>query len=237
MNKQEFLNQLREAFIKYEIPESKSQKYFKKFEKLIDEVEEKDQEAKIQEFGSPDEIAKKFKEVIEEKKEKDKAKKQVSTEKEVPTDQEIVEKNEVVSVRGKYFFIGGLVLTSPIWITVSAFVLAVLAILCCAMIVVDIAIAVVMTAAIIVGGILSASSIIYGVIALLPGAVASYIGMYELGLGLIILGALIVSGILLHFFVVKVTPIVFKSSIKLVKFLVKKLIHFIKFVRKECDKI
>ena len=41
MNKQEFLNQLRDAFTKYEIPEDKSEKYFKKFEKLIDEEKTK----------------------------------------------------------------------------------------------------------------------------------------------------------------------------------------------------
>jgi hypothetical protein len=94
-----------------------------------------------------------------------------------------------------------------------------------------------LSASIIVGGIASASSIIYGIIALLPGSVASYIGMYELGLGLMILGILIVSGILLHFFVIKVTPLVFRSTTKLIKFTIKQFIKLFKFIRKECYKI
>ena len=174
------------------------------------------------------------------KKEKRAAKKQEpaeAVEQEAPTEQDVVEKNEVVSVRGKYIFIGGLVLTSPIWISLIAAVLVIFGIILAAMIVIDIIIATVMTLAIIIGGLVSACAIIYGVIGILPGAVATYIGLYELGLGLIILGSLIVSGILLHFFVIKVTPLVFRSIYRLTKFLARKIKQLVIFVRKECDKI
>lgn len=238
MNKQEFLSQLREAFAKYEIPDTKSEKYFKKFEKLIDSVEEKDQEAKIKELGDPEEIAKKAKELIDEKKQK---KIKIKEEEAVPVsdaeDEIVKERNSVESMRGKYIFIAGIVLTSPIWLGVFAALALLFLTFYTVMILIDIVIGIVLSASIIVGGIASASSIIYGIIALLPGSVASYIGMYELGLGLMILGILIVSGILLHFFVIKVTPLVFRSTTKLIKFTIKQFIKLFKFIRKECYKI
>ncbi len=237
MNKQEFLKQLQEAFTKYEIPASKSDKYFKKFEKLINNIEEKDLEAKIEELGTPDDIAKKFKELIEEK--DSKAKEEKKNEPASPAIEENGEtrENEVVSLRGKYIFIGGVVLSSPIWLTLSIILIGFFGVIYAAMIAIDVAIAVFLSFFIIVGGIASFSAIIYGVIGLLPGAVASYIGMYELGLGLMILGTLIVVSILLHFFVVKVTPLVFRQTTRFFKFLVKKIIKLVKFLRKECDKI
>ncbi len=245
MNKEEFLNSLNAALEKNGLSEGKRKKVIRTFEMQIDSVAAEESEALISSFGDPDKIASELKKSLDERKIKKENSLAVRTsqEKSVAIKEEADDGNwapktaRTTSTRGQAFFYGGLAILSPVWLFLCMLIVAAFAAIFALIFGVD----VILTVGIILGAIvsilLSIVGILYGIIGILPGGVESYVGLYEMGLGIMILGILVVVSILVYHYIVKITPILVKLTIRLAKYTFIQIKKFVKFVRKECDKL
>lgn len=84
------------------------------------------------------------------------------------------------------------------------------------------------------GAAISLVGIIYGIIQL---STAVPIGLYEIGIGVIVAGITMLVGILIYNFAIRLMPILFKLVWKLFKYVMKKLKELFNFLRKECAKL
>ena len=252
MDKKEFLKKLDTALEKNDISEARRKRVVKTFESKIDAVPVEESEALMASFGNPEKIAAEYKRMLDERKaQKEEACAEgsadnvSSTQAQPPLSNELKEsdgknsqkRSAVFSGRGQIIFYSGVVLLSPILLALSLLVLALFALLYAAVFALD----ALLTVGLIIGGIVSIifslGGILYGIVGLLPGGVESYVGMYELGIGIMIVGIMIVVSILVYHFVIKVTPILIKLITVFEKFASKQIFRFVKFVKKECDKL
>lgn len=143
-------------------------------------------------------------------------------------------KKKPLSQRGKTVFAISLILLIPIIVAVIAAltllflafyaVLAVLAIIC--------SVVLVLVAAL--GTALSIVAIVYGVIQL---SVAVPIGLYEMGLGIVVGGGTLAISILLYNFVVRFVPFMFRALFVFYRFLCRQISKIIGLVRGGCSKL
>lgn len=151
--------------------------------------------------------------------------------------QKAKEQQIVLSEKGKRNFLWTAILTSPIWgfllcVLLGVFILAYTAVIFLA------AVLIVCEVALIVGGVLLAVvGVVYGVMKMLPGAEATYIGLYELGLGIRVGGFTMLFSILVYNAVVNLTPLALKQLTRLAKFTARSIGALIQRVRKEFAKV
>ncbi len=240
MDKQEFLKQLEDALNENGVSQKKVAKYLKKFESIIDEAPEEEKSQAIENLGDPNEIAIRIKNMNDKREET----KKISTSEPPPKKQPETNENEsenehetVMSEKGKRIFLIGAIATAPVNLVV---ILALAILFLAAYIAVLLFSAFLILAEIagvICGVLLGVGGILYGVVGLLPGEIPSFVGMYELGLGIMIIGIVTVAGILIYEYVMKVTPLACKGITWLIKFTARKIIQFFKFLKRECGKL
>ena len=130
----------------------------------------------------------------------------------------------------KILFWTALVLTSPIWIFALLLVAVLFGCIFFAVGAVTLALVLLMLGTVIAGTGTSLFGIIYGITQLSVRPV----GLYEIGLGIMIAGATMIIGILLYNFTVRIMPFAYKYVIKFTKFTIGKIKELFKYIRKEC---
>lgn len=142
-----------------------------------------------------------------------------------------------MSQRGKQVFTIGVILTSPIWIALILASAALIAALGAAVLAIS-ALLIIAEVVIIIGGsLLSLVGIVYGIIKLLPGSTVPFVGLYELGLGLMIGGATLVAAVLIYTLLMVGFPFLMKMISRLASLIVKGGKKLVKYVKKECAKL
>lgn len=240
MDKQEFLKQLEEELKANSVSEKKSAKYLTKFEKIIDEAPEEEREKVIENLGSPSELAAKIKSINDKREETKKistGEPKVKSIKAEPIDDEQDTAAPPMSEKGKRVFLIGAIATAPInlvlcLIIAASFIAAYAAVLLFSgfLILAEIA-------GVILGVLLGVGGILYGIVGLLPGEIPAFVGQYELGFGIMLIGIVTVAGILIYEYVMKVTPLGIKGVTWLFKLTVRKIIQLVLFIKKECGKL
>ncbi|MBQ8552137.1 MAG: hypothetical protein IJ428_04910 [Clostridia bacterium] len=84
------------------------------------------------------------------------------------------------------------------------------------------------------GAAVSLVGIVYGIIQLFTSVP---VGLYEIGLGVIVAGAVMFAGILVYNFAVRLVPLLMRLLWKLFLFVLKQLKYLFNFLRKECVKL
>ncbi len=92
----------------------------------------------------------------------------------------------------------------------------------------------VLVAMVTVGTAASLIGIIYGVIQLFTSVP---VGLYEIGIGVVVAGVVMFAGILLYNFAVRLVPLLIRLVGRLFKFVLKKLRVLFNFLRRECAKL
>ena len=141
-----------------------------------------------------------------------------------------------MSKRAKTVYFIGLVFLIPLLIALVIVITVLFLSLFAAIIALVIASSVALVAVATVGTVLSLAAIIYGVIQIAQG-VAAPIGMYEIGLGIVVGGGTLCLSILLYNFIVRLSPFLFKKMFVLYKFLVRQLSRLLGFVKGACSKL
>ncbi len=138
----------------------------------------------------------------------------------VQTEEEKTEKKPL-SKRGMWVFFGTAALTSPITLSVVGGVLGLFALLQLALVVIAAAMFVAVTVTVICGILLALVCLGYGIVKMLPGTDAFFIGLYEFGLGMILVGGTIVFPILEYNCATALVPFCMKKLTKILKFLIR----------------
>lgn len=135
---------------------------------------------------------------------------------------------------GKWTFIAGFVILFPCVAIVVAGFTALFITLFAAVIALVLLFSVALVAAAAGGAALSIVEIGYGVIKLYD---VVPVGLYEMGLGIIVGGAALLISILLYNYIVRLAPFLFKKLFKLYVFLWKQFVRFINYVKGACYKL
>ena len=136
------------------------------------------------------------------------------------------EQKKPISKRGMQIFWWSVGLSSPIWLFL-AFVLAGLFLFAFgALIVAAVGLIVALTVTVIGGILLAIIGLGYGIVKMLPGTDAFFVGLYEFGLGMIVVGGTIIFSILEY-----------NGATVLVPYTIKKLIVFLKFTIRQIKKL
>lgn len=141
----------------------------------------------------------------------------------------------VLTPRGRGFFIAVSVLTSPLWICLAAVVLALFGLsiaAVCLMIAFAMCLVCVETAG---GGILTLVGIIWGVSRMFVGTVG--IGLYEVGLGIVIGGASLALGILTYNFATVTLPYLLRHLISFEGYCLRHVGPLLDRMREECNRL
>lgn len=130
----------------------------------------------------------------------------------------------------KILFWTSLVLTSPIWIVALLVVAVIFGVMFFAVGALTLACVLLMVGSVAAGTGIALFGIIYGITQLSVRP----IGLYEIGLGIMIAGVTMIVGILLYNFIIRVMPIIYKYIIKFTKFTINKIIELFEYIKKEC---
>lgn len=130
----------------------------------------------------------------------------------------------------KILFWTSLVLTSPIWIFALIIVALILGCIFFAVGALTLACVVLMVGSAAAGTGTALFGIIYGITQLSVRPV----GLYEIGLGIMIAGVTMIVGILLYNFIIRIMPIAYKYIIKFSKFVINKIKELFEYIKKEC---
>ncbi len=126
------------------------------------------------------------------------------------------------------------VVTANIWIPLGLFALALFAAAWLGIAALMVGAIACMVALVAAGSALALVGIIYGIVQLFTSLA---VGLYEIGLGIVIIGAVMLSGILIYNFAIRVVPILFSLLYKFFRYCLKKLKQLFNFLRKVCAKI
>ena len=142
-----------------------------------------------------------------------------------------------MSEKGKRIFLIGSIAASPIMLALFV-VIAALFIATYALILLFSGVLIIAEILGVIGGILiGVCGILYGIVGILPGDIPSFVGQYELGFGIMIIGIVTVAGVLVYEYVMRVTPLAMKGLTKFLKFTLRSIVRLILFIRKECGKL
>ncbi len=141
-----------------------------------------------------------------------------------------------MSSKAKTTYFVGLVFLIPLLIAVVIVITVLLLALYAGLIVLVVAFSVALVVVAAAGTALSLMAIIYGVIQIAQGYPAP-IGIYEIGLGIIVGGATLGISIILYNFIVRLAPFLFKKLFVLYKFLFRQLTKLLSFVKGACSKL
>ncbi len=130
----------------------------------------------------------------------------------------------------KILFWTSLVLTSPIWIFALLIVASILGCIFFAVGALTLACVVLMVGSAAAGTGTALFGIIYGITQLSVRPV----GLYEIGLGIMIAGVTMIVGILLYNFIIRIMPIAYKYIIKFSRFVINKIKELFEYIKKEC---
>lgn len=245
MDKQEFLKQLEDALNENGVSAKKVAKYLKKFESLIDEAPEEEKAATIEKLGTPAEIAIRIKNMNNKREETKKIStsdskktKPIETSQNVISDSDDDEEREIImSEKGKRIFLIGAIATAPVNLAICLALAVIFLAMYTAVLLFSGALIIVEIAGVICGVLLGVGGLLYGVVGILPGEIPTFVGQYEIGFGIMLIGIVTVAGILVYEYVMKVTPLACKGITKLIKFTSRKIIQFVKFLKRECGKL
>lgn len=141
-----------------------------------------------------------------------------------------------MSSKAKTTYFVGLVFLIPLLIAVVIVITVLLLALYAGLIVLVVAFSIALVVVAAAGTALSLMAIIYGVIQIAQGFPAP-IGIYEIGLGIIVGGATLGISIILYNFIVRLAPFLFKKLFVLYKFLFRQLTKLLSFVKGACSKL
>lgn len=141
----------------------------------------------------------------------------------------------VLTNRGRGFFISIAVLTSPLWICLSALVLAVFGLSIAAVCILIAATLCVVCIEAACGGVLTLVGFIWGITQIFTSHIG--IGIYEMGLGVVIGGAALGAGILIYNFSVVVLPRFLKHLISFEGYCLRHVGPMLDRMREECNRL
>ena len=141
-----------------------------------------------------------------------------------------------MSTKAKTTYIIGLVFLIPLLIILVMAITVLFLALYAAIILLVVLFSVALVVIAAVGTALSLMAIVYGVIQLVQGVPAP-IGIYEMGLGIVVGGITLGVSILLYNFIVRLAPFLFKKMFVLYKFLFRQLTKLLGFVKGVCSKL
>ena len=136
--------------------------------------------------------------------------------------------------KGRTVFIVGALITLPITLFLLSVMLIAFGAVFLALAAVSLAIIVAMIALIAAGSILAVVGIIYGFTQLFSSVP---VGLYEIGLGVLIIGIVFLVSILLYNIALRFIPWVMKKVVVLFRFVCRQLKRLFYYVRKECYKL
>ncbi len=151
----------------------------------------------------------------------------------VATDSEKPEKKPL-SKRGMAVFFGTAALTSPITLTLAAALIGLFLLVHFALVFIAVAMLLAVTVTVICGILLALVCLGYGIVMMLPGTTAFFIGLYEFGLGLIIVGGTIVFPILEYNCATLLVPFTMKKWNKLLKFVIRQIKRLVVYLYDLC---
>ncbi|MBQ7599605.1 MAG: hypothetical protein IJU57_02915 [Clostridia bacterium] len=137
--------------------------------------------------------------------------------------------------RGRKIFLTALLVTLPVTLFLLAVMLIAFGAVFATLAAVSLAIVVAMVALIAAGSVISLVGIIYGFIQVFSHNVP--VGLYEIGLSILIIGIVFLVSILMYNVAVRFIPWVMKKVIVLFKFVCKQLRRLFMYLRKECYKL
>ena len=140
----------------------------------------------------------------------------------IPTEPAKEEKTPL-SRRGMALFFGSAILTSPITLGICALLCGLFLSLCAALVVLAVVMFVAVTVTVICGILLALVCLGYGIVKMLPGTDAFFIGLYEFGLGMIVVGATIVFPILEYNCATALVPYTIKKLFALLKLIFRQI--------------
>jgi hypothetical protein len=143
----------------------------------------------------------------------------------------------IMSEKGKRVFLTWAILTSPLTIALSVIIAAAFVAMYVAVLLFSASLVLVEIAGVIGGVLLGVGSVLYGIVGMLPGQIPSFVGQYELGFGIMLIGIVTVAAVLIYLYIMKVTPLALKGVTWLLKQTVRKIVKLIKHFRRECGKL
>ncbi len=141
----------------------------------------------------------------------------------------------VLTPRGRGFFIAIAVLTSPLWISLAAFALAIFGLsiaALCVLIGASLCAVFLETAC---GGVLTLVGLIWGIAQIFTAHIG--IGIYEMGLGVVIGGVALALGILIYNFAVVVLPRFLRHLISFEGYCLRRVGPMLDRMREECNRL
>ena len=145
-----------------------------------------------------------------------------------------IEQTEKASTKGMAIFWCGLFITSPIWLAILAVIFGGFAVIFGGLIALIAALVLVMIALIAAGAICSLVGIIYGITQLFSFVAA---GVYEIGLGVAVVGVVLLLSVLIFNFAIRFLPFVIRKAAVFFKFVMRKLKEAFFAIRRECYKL
>lgn len=142
-----------------------------------------------------------------------------------------------ISKRGMNIFWWTAILTSPISLFLLCVLAALFLIVYAALIVSAIVMIIAVTVTVIGGILLSLVGMGYGIVNMLPGTDAFFVGLYEFGLGLIIVGATIVFPILEYNFATVLVPYTIKKLTVFLRFTMKQIKRLVVYLYDRCREL
>ena len=139
-----------------------------------------------------------------------------------------------LSRRGMAVFFGSAILTSPITLGIVGAIIGAFLFTYVALIVLAVTMFVAVTATVIAGILLALVCMGYGVVKMLPGTDAFFIGLYEFGLGMIMVGGTIVFPILEYNLATVFVPFCMKKLYTLLKFTIRQVKRLIVYLFDRC---
>lgn len=136
--------------------------------------------------------------------------------------------------KGKTIFLVGLIVTLPITLALLLLIYGTFAALFLSVIVLIIALIAAMIAVVAGGAVISLVGIIYGITQLFSCVEA---GIYEIGLGIIVVGVVLLLAVLIFNLAVRVVPILITKLAQFVGFVTRKLKSLFYYIRRECYKL
>ena len=141
---------------------------------------------------------------------------------------------EEEKIHGTKMFWGLFALSLPVTLPLALVLLGAFALAWGALALIIVGAVVALIGVVCVGTILSLVGIIYGIVQI---ASALPIGLYEIGIGVIIAGITACIGILIYNFAVRLVPVLFKLVWKLFKYVLKKLRKLFNHLKKESGRL
>lgn len=137
---------------------------------------------------------------------------------------------DIESTRSSPLFWTVMILTIPVTLPIAIILIALFAVVCASIAIMIASFFVTLIAVVAAGTVSSAAIIIFGILQTFS---EFYSGIFEIGIGITMIGATLFSGIVLYNIAVRLLPFIIKNWSKLYRFIIKKIRRMIYHFRKE----